>query len=152
MLRFSVSVPLIVLGISVLIIANSCERNPKEVQLEQYYSAGKLFYQSRCANCHGTDGKGIGKLYPPLAQSDYLLENPNRTVCIVKYGLNDTIVVNGITYHLPMPANESLSSLEIAQILTFVYTEWGSKPTLFEEEQVRQLLDTCKIQQKNVKN
>jgi hypothetical protein len=51
-----------------------------------------------------------------------------------------------------MPANESLSSLEIAQILTFVYTEWGSKPTLFEEEQVRQLLDTCKIQQKNVKN
>ena len=57
-----------------------------EIRLKQYQVQGAKVYATYCANCHQQDGKGLASLYPPLAGSDYLLEDMARAACIVKNG------------------------------------------------------------------
>ncbi len=47
-----------------------------QLKLDNYFLAGKRSYEVKCSNCHQSEGQGLGKLYPPLAKSDYLLADP----------------------------------------------------------------------------
>ena len=89
---------------------------------------------------------GLGKLIPPLAGADYLRDNLASSVCGIKYGLNGEIVVNGITYNQPMPANPTLKNLDIAQIITYVGNTWGNEIGLIETEQIVEILENCEGQ------
>jgi len=102
---------------------NAAALNQKE---RQYFSNGRGLYEVHCASCHMDQGQGLGMLIPPLAKADYLMEDVPRAARFIKYGLNGQVVVNGKTYEQPMPANARLTSLEIAEILTFVSNSWGN--------------------------
>ncbi|MFN3997180.1 c-type cytochrome [Algoriphagus sp.] len=86
---------------------------------------GKALYENYCGNCHQSDGKGLGKLIPPLRDSDYFKASVHRTVWIIRHGQQGEITVNGEKYNQAMPANPNLKPLEIAQITTYVYNIWG---------------------------
>ncbi|MFK7954070.1 MAG: cytochrome c, partial [Ekhidna sp.] len=87
-----------ILAITTLILVASCGGTSKkeakenkmdsraEIRLKQYQVQGAKIYTTYCANCHQQDGKGLASLYPPLAGSDYLLENLPRAACIIKNG------------------------------------------------------------------
>lgn len=70
------------------------------------------------------DGKGFKKLYPPLASADYLFENQEKIACIIRYGQDDTIVVNGEIYNLPMLGIKELNDVEIVNIINYINTSW----------------------------
>lgn len=101
----------------------------------QRFSAGQRLYTKYCQNCHAEDGQGLGRLIPPLKNSDYLLNNVAASARTIKYGLRGPIVVNGIEYNQPMPANPDLTSLEITELLVFISNAWGNetKPITLEE-------------------
>ncbi|MEP5611526.1 MAG: c-type cytochrome, partial [Cyclobacteriaceae bacterium] len=66
---------------------NQKEEKPNsrdEIRLKQYKVEGAKIYATYCTNCHQDNGKGLAALYPPLAGSDYLLENISRAACIIK--------------------------------------------------------------------
>jgi mono/diheme cytochrome c family protein len=107
------------------------------------YPQGKALYKIYCANCHMEDGSGLGKNIPALAQADYLVTHRNSLACIVKYGLKDTIVVNGITYDGAMPGNESLTDVEITNILNFVFQAWENKLPPIKVQEVSTGLTSC---------
>lgn len=143
-------------SISALLIAAllaSCgnakkEEKPKEtnsrdeIRLKQYKVQGAKIYDTYCANCHQQDGKGLAALYPPLAGSDYLLENLPRAACIIKNGQFKEIVVNGVTYNQMMPANP-ITNLEIAEVLTFVSNNWGNDAGLIGVKDVDKWISEC---------
>ena len=114
-----------------------------KLKYEQYMIQGQQLYSTYCSNCHQSDGTGLGELIPPLAQSDYMLENLPRTLCIMKYGLNQSITVNGKEYHQPMPANETLSDIEIAQIATYVYNSWDHERGYVSVKEASEEIDKC---------
>src|SRR3954468_18767108 len=62
----------------------SCNTDPK---FQQYFVEGEQLYQAHCSNCHQKDGKGLKLVYPPLAQSDYMEENPEKVLCLMKQGI-----------------------------------------------------------------
>lgn len=132
-----------IVALLIVIVFASCQRDKKEVQFEQFYAAGQLYYKNQCTNCHAENGMGIGKLYPPLANSDYLMADKKRAACIVRYGLQGPVEVNGTTYNLAMPANSKISTMEIAQILTYVQNAWGNEGGLVTEEEVKEALKSC---------
>lgn len=103
----------------------------------QYFSHGKRLYESYCSNCHMDDGKGLGKLIPPLAKSDYLKNHRSDLPIILKFGLNGPITVNGTDFNQPMPANPKLTDLEVVEILTFVGNSWGNELGGFTLEEVK---------------
>ena len=133
-----------ILIVAAMAVFSACNQDPKKKQFEQFYAAGHLYYKNQCANCHGENGMGIGKLYPPLANSDYLMEDKDRAICIVRYGLQGPVEVNGTTYNLAMPSNPKISTLETAQIMTYVRNTWGNEGGLVTEEEVAKTWQDCK--------
>jgi cytochrome c551 len=128
--------------ISYLIITiyflTSCQSDEK-VKLEQYYIGGKEIYEQNCANCHQKDGKGLQNLYPPIAGSDYL-KNKEQVILLIKNGISGEIIVNGKKYNQPMPANNQLQNLDIAEVVTYIYNEWNVESKITETETVEKIL------------
>lgn len=106
----------------------SCQTD-EEIKRQKYITEGILLYRTHCANCHQTDGKGLQALYPPIAGSDYLAKK-DSVIHLIRYGQQGPIVVNGKRYNRPMPANKQLSDLEIAEIVTYIYHQWGGEKTI----------------------
>ena len=90
---------------------------------------GKIQYERHCLMCHKENGEGAAKSFPPLAKSDYLNADPERAIRIVLYGLYEPIVVNGKPYENYMIPHKDLSDKDIADILTYVYGNWGNNKT-----------------------
>lgn len=114
----------------------------EEIRLKQYQVQGAKVYATYCSNCHQQDGKGLASLYPPLANSDYLLEDLKRAACIIKNGQGSEIVVNGVSYNQMMPANP-LTNLEVAEVLTFITNAWGNSTGLTGVKAVDQWMKEC---------
>lgn len=114
--------------------------NIKDTKVLQYAIEGKILYENLCANCHQKDGSGLGKLIPPLFESDYMLEDIGRTARIIKFGQQGEIIVNGQIYNQAMPANPKLTDMEIAQIVTYLYNIWGNKEGVIDAKTVGEYL------------
>ncbi len=120
------------------------EVSPEEsVKLEQYMVAGESLYNQYCYMCHQTNGEGLTDLYPPLAESDYMENNFEEVICILRYGKSGEIVVNGKTYNQLMPEQPMLKDLEIAEIATYIYNSWGHSRGLIPVTEVTELLSNC---------
>jgi mono/diheme cytochrome c family protein len=107
-----------------------------DTKVMQYALEGKILYGQHCENCHKADGKGLGKLIPPLNPSDYMLTDVGRTVRLIKNGVNGEILVNGVMYDQAMPGNPILTNIEIAQITTYLYNIWENEKGLISTSQV----------------
>lgn len=101
---------------------------------------GKRLYENYCGNCHQPDGRGLGKLIPPLRNSDYFKASVHRSIWIMRNGQQGEIVVNGETYNQAMPANPQLKPLEIAQISTYLYNIWGLNEGVISASEVEDYL------------
>jgi nitrite reductase (NO-forming) len=71
-----------------------------------------------------------------LANADYLNADENRAIDVLLRGLSGEIEVNGKKYNSMMPA-QSLSDEEVANVLTYVYNNWGNKGTEITPEMVK---------------
>lgn len=109
-------------------------------EVMKYAIQGKNLYENYCANCHQSDGKGLGRLIPPLREADYFKASIHRSIWIMKYGQKGEIIVNGIDYNQPMPASPRLTPLEISQISTYLYNIWGMEEGIISSSQVEKFL------------
>jgi cytochrome c551 len=109
-------------------------------EIMKFAIPGKTLYENYCANCHQTDGRGLGKLIPPLRDADYFKESVQRTIWIIRNGQKGEILVNGETYNQAMPANPQLKPLEIAQVATYLYNIWGMKEGIISSSDVEKHL------------
>jgi len=108
----------------------------KEAQIEK----GKQVYMQLCFACHMPDGQGLPNVFPPLANSDYMLADRDRTTRIVLKGLTGPVTVNGVTYDSAMPAQEAaLTEEQVADVLTYIYNAWGNRGDAFTVDDVRRV-------------
>ena len=97
---------------------------------------GQEVYTAQCMSCHMEQGEGIPDIYPPLAKSDFLMANRQRSIDNVLHGVSGEIVVNGKTYNMEMTPFAHLSDEEISDVLNYVRNSWGNrekKPITTEE-------------------
>lgn len=107
--------------------------------------AGQRLYAQHCQNCHAEDGSGLGTLIPPLAGADYVLEGGPELACILRYGQQGKVTVNGVAYEGVMPANEELAPVEIRSILTYIRSAWGNDREGFSFAEINVALDSCQV-------
>ena len=93
-------------------------------------------YREHCAACHQPEGEGLAGAFPPLADSDYLREDPWRSMQATILGMSGPITVNGEDYDGVMPAMSYLDDEMLAKILTYVLNSWGNPGGSFTEDQI----------------
>ncbi|NJK82444.1 MAG: cytochrome c [Saprospiraceae bacterium] len=107
------------------------------------YKQGEWLYNTNCANCHMEDGTGLGTNIPPLAGADYLEVHRNQLACLIRYGVQDTIVVNGQIYHQAMAGHANLTETEITNILNYIHQAWGNALAPISLVEVKEQLKNC---------
>ncbi|WP_018344319.1 c-type cytochrome [Cytophaga aurantiaca] len=98
---------------------------------------GKVVYETYCLTCHQADGYGVPGLNPPIVKTEWVLGDKNRLINIVLKGLNTPINVNGQTYRNPMPSHAFLTDVEIANVLTYVRSNFGNKASAITTAEVQ---------------
>jgi cytochrome c551 len=115
----------------------------KDTKFQQYYVQGEQLYKKNCSNCHQKKGSGLGRVYPPLSTSDYMDQHFEEVLCLMKYGKEGEIIVNGKKFNKAMKGITSLTELEIAEIATYIYNTWEHKKGMVEITQVTEALKKC---------
>jgi mono/diheme cytochrome c family protein len=123
--------------------SNDAASQEDKVKLNQYIVQGQALYTTYCVACHQKEGTGLAQLYPPLAKSDYLMEDMASAACGILNGLKGEIIVNGISYNQVMIANSTLDPLDVAEILTYISNSWGNEAGLINVTEVSQWLIKC---------
>jgi mono/diheme cytochrome c family protein len=126
------------LALFVFVLA-ACQ-SEQEIEFARYYSGGSVLYQSKCQNCHGSDGKGLAALIPALTQ---IKTDKAVLACLVKYGSEKTLNPADKTFGTQMPATD-LPSVDVAKVLTYVTNSFGNKMGTTTAEQVEEDLKGCK--------
>ena len=98
--------------------------------------AGKQKFDLYCAACHQTDGKGDGNRFPTLVDTHWVTGDKKRLVQIVLQGIDGPIEVNGETFDGIMPGNQFLSDQDVAEILTYIRTNFGNKASIITSSEV----------------
>ena len=86
---------------------------------------GAQVFATVCATCHQQLGQGLPNVFPPLAKSDFLMADKERSIRIVLQGLKGDVTVNGATYRSEMP-KPPLDDVQIAGALSFVRNNFGN--------------------------
>jgi mono/diheme cytochrome c family protein len=108
---------------------------PQQAQLTKaQLDQGKKIYVQNCLVCHQPNGEGLAGVFPPLAKSDFLMADKERSIRIVIQGQTGEIVVNGVRYNGIMPP-VPIKDEQVAQVLTYVRNSWGNsgEPVTVEE-------------------
>jgi nitrite reductase (NO-forming) len=112
-------------GGAVQTIPGAQAESPRASTTEERIAFGRRVYTANCVACHQANGEGIPGGFPPLAGSDFLNADKNRAIGALINGLDGVITVNGNVFDGVMPALR-LSDDEVANVLTYVYSEWGN--------------------------
>ena len=102
---------------------------------------GKRLFTANCAQCHQATGLGQAGVYPPLAQSEWVVGSKSRLISILHKGIAGAIHVKGAVYNNNMPAWGTGAPIElkdgqIAAILTYIRSDWGNSASPIAEEEV----------------
>lgn len=106
----------------------AADAKPLTPQQSQLMARGEEFFTSSCANCHGADGAGVGALGPPLAESVWVTQAPERLARIVLHGLQGPIEVAGKTWNSAMPGHQDYEGFDnrlASGLLTYLRRAWG---------------------------
>ncbi|MBT8296696.1 MAG: cytochrome c [Maribacter sp.] len=97
----------------------------QDARLAASIERGSEIYTDFCVSCHMPNGEGIAYTFPPLANSDYLLQNRMESIKGIKYGRSGELIVNGISYNNTMDPL-GLEDDEIADVMNFILNSWGN--------------------------
>ncbi|WP_288441441.1 cytochrome c [uncultured Pseudomonas sp.] len=101
---------------------------------------GAHTYVTRCASCHGLDGKGQGQWMPPLAGATSALARENASAINITLNGSQRVVAAGIPDAYRMPAfREQLTDPQIAAVLSFVRSAWGNNGGTVDAQAVSKL-------------
>ena len=95
----------------------------------EQYPQGKRIFDYHCSNCHMTDGTGVGKLFPGMAESAIVKLNPSGLSCLIMNGRKSAKVST-----VAMPPITSLSPAEMNNLVNFMVYEWGDKQYITYQE------------------
>ena len=98
---------------------------------------GQSIYNTFCVSCHQSDGKGDSARFPPLAGADWVTGDKERLIDLLINGLQGEIEVNGLIYDGVMPHHKFLKDDQIADVLTYIRTNFGNQASEITTDEVK---------------
>jgi mono/diheme cytochrome c family protein len=113
---------------------NGSEALPAEITA--MLPQGEAIFKSKCVVCHQATGLGIENVFPPLANSDYLLADKPRAVAQTLNGSKIEMIVNGKTYTQEMLPQVDTKEDAVA-VINYVLNNFGNKGGYVTLDQVK---------------
>ncbi|WP_375448606.1 c-type cytochrome [uncultured Fibrella sp.] len=110
---------------------------PPKSQTVAALQPGLAIYKQYCLTCHQIDGGGVPNMNPPLRGTDWVNGDKARLIGVLLKGLKDA-EVEGEPYDNVMPAHDFLSDQQIADVLTFIRSNFGNKATSISAQEVKE--------------
>ena len=107
-----------------------------QLPVDSEFAEGKTIYSRSCVACHMKDGNGLEGTFPPLAKSDYLLEDPRRALNQVLFGSDELMIVNGVEYESIMPPQE-VTETEAIDVVNYILNAWGNDGGKVDESDLK---------------
>ncbi|BAV08699.1 Cytochrome c, mono-and diheme variants [Filimonas lacunae] len=98
---------------------------------------GKVVYTTYCQSCHQPNGGGVPNLNPPLSNTSYVLGDKTKLISILLKGMNEEVEISGNYFSNTMPAQNFLKDQEIADVLTYIRSNFGNKATAVSATEVK---------------
>jgi mono/diheme cytochrome c family protein len=108
-----------------------------QIAIAQNAEKGKQLYKTYCLACHMADGGGVPNLNPPLAGSTNVVKNATKTIQTILKGMNSREAIDDEYYSNNMASFSYLKDQEIADIVTYIRTNFGNKATAITAAQVK---------------
>lgn len=124
-----------ILFVALALAISSFAFKDQSAALKESMERGKGIYDGTCTVCHMGEGQGLPGVFPPLAKSDFLMADLDRSIKAVIEGLTGEIEVNGVKYNGVMQAS-GLDDKDIADVLNYVRNSWDNKGKIVKESQV----------------
>jgi mono/diheme cytochrome c family protein len=105
--------------------------------VDESAARGKMVFEQNCLACHQADGSGVPNLAPPLVKGAFVGGDKAKVIGIVLNGMQG-VEINGEYYANPMPSFSFLSDQEIADVLTFVRSNFANNASAVSSEEVAQ--------------
>jgi mono/diheme cytochrome c family protein len=98
---------------------------------------GKLVFAQACVSCHQASGMGLPGQFPSLVKASNVTGGSKRLVAILLKGLQGPLKTESGQYNGAMPAQEAtMTSKNMAALLTYVRQDWGNQASPISPEQV----------------
>lgn len=124
--------------------AAAAARTAGKLTKEEQVKAGEVLFNGTCSVCHQATGLGMPNVFPPLARSDFLMADKQRSIGIVLNGLTGPVTVNGAQFNSVMPPMSQLDDHDLANILTYVRNSWGNQGDAVSGEEVAKVRASTK--------
>jgi len=119
-----------------LMVLIGCDYKPR--------NQGRVLYEKECQSCHMENGQGLGKLIPPAANSDYVVNHREDLACLIRNGIEGEIIVNGQNYSGAMDGNSQLTEIEINNLVHYILVDLNQQKDPYQISEVRAQLERCK--------
>ena len=117
-------------------------RTPEETKdnlMTGEFTGGEKIYYTYCSTCHQQDGRGATGRFPPLNGTEWVIGDKERLINIILNGMEGSMEVNGEVYNGVMPQHSFLSDEEVADVLTYIRTNFGNDAGEIKAEEVKKL-------------
>jgi mono/diheme cytochrome c family protein len=98
-------------------------------------------YQVVCQACHQADGKGMPGLAPPLANSEWMTQDPETPIRIVLLGLSGDIEAAGTKFNGIMPP-PVVTDAQIVEAINHARTSFGNNASKIDEALVKKVRES----------
>ncbi|NJK85053.1 MAG: cytochrome c [Bacteroidales bacterium] len=120
----------------------SCKNNTTVPETNT--DSGLAVYKQNCLSCHQSDGSGVPNMYPPLINTEWVTKNNDRLISLILNGISGEIEVNGVKYNSVMPAFDYLTNKQVADVLTYIRSNFGNNAQPITPEEVQQIREIQK--------
>lgn len=97
---------------------------------------GKKTYDRICSPCHSADAKGIPSFSPALSGSKLVLGPGNKLIRVMLKGSAELKTYPGHNNKNEMPAQANLKDRRIANLLTYLRSNFGNKAPAITADEV----------------
>lgn len=98
--------------------------------------SGQAIFEQYCLACHQVNGSGVPNLNPPLRGTDWVLGDKTRLINVLLKGLQGQ-EIEGEMYDNAMPAHDFLDDAKIADVLTYIRSNFGNKADAVMADEVK---------------
>jgi mono/diheme cytochrome c family protein len=116
------------------------EENKSEVKKKT--QPGEIVYMQFCLSCHMQNGEGVPGLYPPLTQTKWVLGDKDTLIQMILEGQQGPIEVKGKPYNNIMTKLDFLGDKQIAEVLTYVRSNFGNDASPVTPQEVKAVRDS----------